>query len=62
MCFCKPVFLFAQDDIIKGMEQAGAKLTSVAQLACELQCDWARKETAPIMVKALTDVGAFMEF
>ncbi len=47
---------------LKRISQAGAKLISVAQLACELQRDWARKETAPFMVKALQDVGAFVEF
>ncbi len=47
---------------LKRMEQAGAKLMSIAQFVCELQRDWARKETAPYMVKALTDVGAFVEF
>ncbi len=40
--------------------QAGAKLTSVVQVACELQRDWNRNATNPIMVKALTAMGAFL--
>jgi nicotinamidase-related amidase len=42
------------------MTQAGAHLTSVAQFVCELQRDWNRKATVPVMVEALTAVGAFL--
>jgi nicotinamidase-related amidase len=45
---------------LRRMEQAGAKLTTVVQLACELQRDWNRQETAPYFVKALTKAGAFL--
>ncbi|MDR1671252.1 MAG: hydrolase [Alistipes sp.] len=45
---------------ISRMTQAGARLTSVAQFACELQRDWNRKATVPVMVEALTAVGAFL--
>jgi nicotinamidase-related amidase len=51
--------VIAHETALRRVEQAGAKLISIAQLACELQRDWSRKETAPFMVKALTDVGAF---
>jgi nicotinamidase-related amidase len=44
---------------LKRMQQAGAQLTSVAQFACELQRDWNRLSTVPLMVEALVTVGAF---
>lgn len=50
----------AHETALRRVEQAGAKLISIAQLACELQRDWNRKDTAPIMVEALTDAGAFL--
>jgi nicotinamidase-related amidase len=50
----------AHETALRRVEQAGAKLTSIAQLACELQRDWNREETAPIMVDALTAAGAFL--
>lgn len=50
----------AHEVALRRVEQAGAKLISIAQLACELQRDWSRQDTAPIMVEALTDVGAFL--
>lgn len=53
--------VIAHETALRRVEQAGAKLISIAQLACELQRDWSRKETAPSMVKALTDVGAFLK-
>lgn len=54
--------VLAHETALKRVEQAGAKLTSIAQVACELQRDWARKDTAPVMVKALQNVGAFLKF
>jgi nicotinamidase-related amidase len=50
----------AHEAALRRVEQAGAHLTSVAQLACELQRDWNRTETVPVMVEALMDVGAFL--
>jgi len=38
---------------LRRVEQAGAQLTSIPQLLCELQRDWARKETVPTFVKLL---------
>jgi len=35
---------------------AGARSTSVAQLVCELQRDWARTETVAAFKKVLTDI------
>jgi nicotinamidase-related amidase len=54
--------LIAHETALARIEQAGAKLISVAQLACELQRDWNRHDTVNHMVKALTDVGAFLHF
>jgi len=50
----------AHEMALRRVEQAGAQLISVSQLACELQRDWARKETAPFMVKALQANGSFL--
>jgi nicotinamidase-related amidase len=38
---------------LRRVEQAGAQLISIPQLLCELQRDWARKETVPAFVKLL---------
>ena len=45
--------LDAHNRALERMVQAGAKLTSWVQLACELQRDWARKETAAALVDIL---------
>ncbi|GGB02829.1 hydrolase [Puia dinghuensis] len=50
----------AHEMALRRVEQAGAQLTSVTQLACELQRDWARTTTAPFMVKALQSNGSFL--
>ena len=38
---------------LRRIEQAGAQLTSIPQLLCELQRDWARKDTVPAFVSLL---------
>ena len=38
---------------LRRIEQAGAQLISIPQLLCELQRDWARKDTVPKFVKLL---------
>jgi nicotinamidase-related amidase len=38
---------------LRRVEQAGAQLTSIPQLLCELQRDWARKDTVPEFVSLL---------
>jgi hypothetical protein len=43
------------------VEQAGAMLTSNAQLVCELQRDWNRTETAKGMVKIFFESGVFLK-
>ena len=53
--------LAAHEAGLHRIEQAGAKLTSVAQLVCELQRDWNRKETAPGMVEIFMETGVFLK-
>jgi nicotinamidase-related amidase len=50
----------AHETALRRLEQAGAQLISVPQLAGELQRDWNRGETVPVMVKVLTMTGAFL--
>jgi nicotinamidase-related amidase len=45
---------------LRRLEQAGAQLISVPQLAGELQRDWNRSDTVPVMVEVLTMTGAFL--
>lgn len=52
--------LLAHETGLRRIEQAGAQLISITQLACELQRDWNRKETAPFLVKALRANGSFL--
>ncbi|MGG5359165.1 MULTISPECIES: hydrolase [unclassified Enterococcus] len=49
----------AHETALRRVEQTGANLTSIAQLACELQRDWNRKETVPGFDEILTKFGAF---
>jgi nicotinamidase-related amidase len=51
----------AHEAALRRVEQAGAHLTSIAQLACELQRDWNRTDTVPVMVEGLFGVGAFLQ-
>jgi nicotinamidase-related amidase len=51
----------AHEMALRRMEQAGAKLTSNAQVICELQRDWNRKETAGGMVNLFTQYGVFLK-
>jgi len=53
--------LLAHETALRRVEQAGAQLISITQLACELQRDWNRKDTAPFMVKALRANGSFLD-
>jgi len=49
----------AHETALRRVEQAGAQLVSIAQLACELQRDWNRSETVPGFSKIMTQLGAF---
>lgn len=52
--------LTAHEAALRRVEQSGAQLVSIPQLACELQRDWNRKETVPGFVKLLSDAGIFL--
>ena len=43
----------AHEAALQRVQQAGARLCSIAQLACELQRDWNRRETAGKLAKFL---------
>jgi nicotinamidase-related amidase len=45
--------VLAHETALRRIEQAGARLTSIASLLCELQRDWARKDTVPTFVDLL---------
>jgi nicotinamidase-related amidase len=47
----------AHEMALRRVEQAGAKMTSVTQLFCELQRDWQRKETLPAFMTLFFDMG-----
>lgn len=51
----------AHESALRRVEQAGAQLTSIAQLACELQRDWNRHKTVPGMVHILREAGIFLK-
>jgi nicotinamidase-related amidase len=43
----------AHETALRRIEQAGAQLTTIPALLCELQRDWARKDTVPAFVDLL---------
>ena len=47
----------AHEAALRRIEQAGGKMISVAQLFCELQRDWARKETVPAFMNLFIETG-----
>jgi nicotinamidase-related amidase len=47
----------AHELALRRIEQAGAQMLSVTQLFCELQRDWARKETLPAFLPLFVDMG-----
>ena len=49
--------LAAHEAALRRVEQAGARLISVAQLFCELQRDWSRSETVPDFLKLFIETG-----
>lgn len=52
--------LLAHKAALRRVEQAGAHLTSIAQLTCELQRDWNRKDTVQGMVSVFKEAGIFL--
>ena len=53
--------VIAHETALRRVEQAGAQLTTFAQLACEMQRDWNRGKTVPVFVKAMQDKGIFLK-
>jgi nicotinamidase-related amidase len=49
--------LVAHESALRRIEQAGAKIISWPQLLCELQRDWARKETVPAFMNLFIETG-----
>ncbi len=47
----------AHQAALRRIEQAGGKLISWTQLLCELQRDWARKETVPAFMDIFVQTG-----
>lgn len=47
----------AHEMALRRIEQAGGRMISVPQLFCELQRDWARKETVPAFVDLFIQTG-----
>jgi nicotinamidase-related amidase len=52
-----PTSVAAHDAALRQIEQAGGKPISWTQLLCELQRDWARKETAPQFMDLFIETG-----
>jgi nicotinamidase-related amidase len=47
----------AHEMALRRIEQAGGTVISVAQLFCELQRDWQRKETVPAFIDLFIETG-----
>lgn len=47
----------AHEMALRRIEQAGGKMISVAQLFCELQRDWQRKDTVPAFIDLFIETG-----
>lgn len=52
----------AHKTALRRIQQAGAQLTTIAQLGCELQRDWNRGETAEGFATLMSAFGAFNNF
>jgi len=52
--------VIAHETALRRMERAGAQLTTLISLVCELQRDWARTETVPGMFEVLKEVPGIM--
>ncbi|MCI1902499.1 hydrolase [Enterococcus hirae] len=53
--------VIAHETALRRVEQAGAQLSSFAQIACEFQRDWNRTETVPLFIKAMQEKGIFLK-
>ncbi len=54
--------LVAHEAALRRVEQAGAQLCGLAQLACELQRDWNRDETSADFVRIMESAKFFPKF
>ncbi|MDR1189513.1 MAG: isochorismatase family protein [Bifidobacteriaceae bacterium] len=54
--------LVAHDTALRRVQHAGAQLTSVVQVLCELQRDWNRQNTVGPFVKEMFAVHAFPQY
>ncbi len=52
--------VLAHETALRRMEKAGAQLTTVISIVCELQRDWARTETVPGMWEVIKEVPGIM--
>ena len=51
----------ANEMALRRVEQAGAKMTSLAQIACEFQRDWNRTDSVPDFIKIMQKSGFFLK-
>ena len=51
----------AHEMALRRVEQAGAKMTSLAQIACEFQRDWNRTDSVPDFIKIMPKSGFFLK-
>ena len=51
----------AHEMALRRVEQAGAKMTSLAQIACEFQRDWNRTDSVPDFIKIMQKSGFFLK-
>jgi nicotinamidase-related amidase len=54
--------LVAHDTALRRVQHAGAQLTSVVQVLCELQRDWNRTDTVDAFVKEMFESHAFPQY
>ena len=51
----------ANEMALRRVGQAGAKMTSLAQIACEFQRDWNRTDSVPDFIKIMQKSGFFLK-
>lgn len=51
----------AHEMALRRVEQVGAKMTSLAQIACEFQRDWNRTDSVPDFIKIMQKSGFFLK-
>lgn len=51
----------AHEMALRRVEQAGAKMTSLAQISCEFQRDWNRTDSVPDFIKIMQKSGFFLK-